>query len=55
MVKMVSPPRISGYYRKMKNLATHNVTCWALQYQADDRWWHEQIPELHRKESQRHN
>ena len=55
MAKMVSPPRISGYYKKMKRLATHYPTCWALQYQADDRWRHEQILELRRKESRRRN
>ena len=39
----------------MKKLAKRYPTCWALQYQADDRWRREQIPELHRTESLRQN
>ena len=39
----------------MKKLAKNYSTCWALQYQADCRWRHEQTPELHRKESNKYD
>ena len=55
MAKMVSPPRIGGYFKKMQYLSIGYSSCWPLQYQAGDRWGHEQIPVMHRKESLRHN
>lgn len=55
MAEMVSPPRIGGYYKKMKDLAKNYGTCWALQYQADDRWRHEQTPELRCNESKKYD
>ena len=39
----------------MKKLAKNYGACSAPQYQADDRWRHEQIPGLHRKESHRYD
>ena len=44
MAKMVTPPRIAGYFKKMSKLSKNYGACFALQYQQDDRWRHEQIP-----------
>lgn len=55
MAKMANPRRIGGYYKKQKKLAKHNGTCWALQHQTDDRWRHEQLHDLHRRESKKYD
>ena len=55
MAKMVSPPRGSAYLKKQHKLAKHYGCCWPLHYQMEDRWRHEQIPELHRKESKKYD
>ena len=53
MAKMVSPPRSAAYLTKQQKLAKHYGCCWPLHYQMEDRWRHEQIPELHRKGSKK--
>lgn len=44
-----------GYFKNMVKVYRHYGSFWALQYQQDDRWRHEQIPELLRKESKRYS
>ena len=36
-------------------LASKYPTCWTLQYQQDDRFRHEQVPEILRIEKERYN
>ena len=50
MAAMVSPPRIGLYLKFMAGLARDYPKRWALQYQMDDRWRFEQIPQLLRKQ-----
>ena len=50
MAEMVSPPRIGQYLKFMAILAKDYPNCRALQYQQDDRWRFEHIPQLLRKQ-----
>ena len=51
MADMVSPPRIDAFLTMLTTLNARYPECLPLQYQQIDRWMHEEMTELMRKES----
>ena len=51
MADMVSPPRIDAFLKMLNALNSRYPECWPLLYQQIDRWMHEEMTELMRKES----
>ena len=51
MADMVSPPRIAEFLKMLTTLNNRYPECWPLLYQQIDRWMHEEMTELMRKES----
>ena len=55
MAKVVLPPRLSAYYRKQKLIHIRYGDCWPLHYQQEDRYRHEEWPEIHRKKANKYD
>ena len=55
MAQAAIAPRIAGYAKTQKMYSTKYTSCWALQYEQDDRFRREEAPEILRKESDKYN